>query len=205
VIPGRPPAADSLRATLDSVFSDPAYRWVDVPHPFAFLGRWWNALRVWLEETRQLHPDAFQLLIWALVVVLVAILVHGAWVLVTTVRAAGAPPTAGDGAAPEVHGADWYRQEAARLARAGRYVEAMQADFLALVLDLDQRRVLRFHPSKTPREYTVEARLPPAALERFRALVRALYRYAFAGEPCGEPEFTGWRELAAVERHAGPD
>ena len=35
----------------------------------------------------------------------------------------------------------------------------MQADFLALVLELDQRHLVRFHPSKTPREYSTEARL----------------------------------------------
>jgi len=45
------------------------------------------------------------------------------------------------------------------LARAGRYAEALGHRFLALVLELDRRKALRFHASKTPAEYVWEARL----------------------------------------------
>jgi hypothetical protein len=202
---GQAPGADSLRAVLDSVFASPDYRWIERPNPLAFLIRWWDALRAWLDGVRTMHPDLFQLLLWGLIVVLVAILVHGFWVLAQTVRAAGAPRGATAEASPEVRGAAWHRREAAQLAREGRYPEAMQAEFLALVLDLDQRHVVRFHPSKTPNEYTYEARLSAASREVFRGLVRSLYGYAFARERCEERDFLAWRDLAMPERYAAAD
>jgi len=205
VTPGQVPGPDSLRAVLDTVFAAPEYRWVERPNPLAFLLRWWEALRDWLDRLRATHPDLFQLVLWGLILVLVAILVHGFWVLAQTVRAAGAPPSAGEGTAPEVHGAAWYRREAERLAAERRYPEAMQAEFLALVLELDHRRVVRFHPSKTPNEYTYEPGLSATSRETFRGLVRALYRYAFARQPCGERDFLAWRDLAVPERYAAAD
>lgn len=200
---GQAPGADSLRAVLDSVFAAPKYRWVERPHPFAFLTRWWRELSDWLGLVQERHPDIFWVLFWGLVVVLVAIFVHGAWVMARTLRAAGAPAGAEDAASPEVRGAAWYRREALRLARLNQYPEAMQADFLALVLELDQRRLLRFHPSKTPHEYTAEAKLAEPSRTAFRELVRTLYGYAFARQPCGAAEFALWREHTLAERYAG--
>jgi hypothetical protein len=202
VVPGaaRP---DSLRAVLDSVFAGPEFQWVARPNPLAFLTRWWRLLADWLGRVQEGHPEVFRLLFWALVVVLVLILVHASWVMIQTFRAAASPPSTDTGVTPhEVHGPAWYRREAARLAREGRYPEAMQADFLALVLELDARRLLRFHPSKTPNEYSYEAALAAESREAFRALVRSLYGYAFARQPCGPAEFATWRTLTAVERYA---
>jgi hypothetical protein len=196
-------ATDSLRAVLDSVFAEPAYRWIERPHPLAFLIRWWQALQEWLDQLQQRHPDLFWLLFWVLIAVLVAVFVHGVWVMVRTLHAASAPTAAGGAAGPEARGVQWYRRESARLAGLGHYAEAMQAEFLALALELDQRAVLRFHPSKTPREYTQEARLAGPARQAFAELVRALYGYAFAGAPCGPGEFATWREQARPEWYAG--
>jgi Domain of unknown function (DUF4129) len=194
---------DSLRAVLDSVFADPAYRWVDRPHPLAFLARWWDAARRWLLGLEQSQPTLYWLVVWLLIGVLVVIVVHAFWVMAETLRAAGAPAEGGTReATPEVRGAAWYRREARDLAREGRYPEAMQADFLGLVLELDQRRVLRFHPSKTPGEYTGEAQLGEPARSAFRDLVRSLYRYAFAREPCGPEDFAAWLERSGVDRYA---
>jgi hypothetical protein len=196
-------SSDTLRAVLDSVFAGQAYQWVEHPNPLAFLARWWDAARRWLAGLEQRQPTLYWLVVWLLVALLVVIVVHALWVLAQTLRAAGAPEEAGGGpTTPEVRGAAWYRREAQRLARAGRYPEAMQADFLGLVLELDQRRLLRFHPSKTPNEYTYEARLAEPARAAFRDLVRALYGYAFAREPCGPDEFSVWRERTVAERYA---
>jgi hypothetical protein len=200
--PGAFPS-DSLQATLDSVFADPAYRWVDRPQPLAFLGRWWDALIRWLTGLQAVHPEIFLTLMSALVVLLVAIFVHAVWVMVMTMRAARAPAEGPGGAVPAaVRGATWYRAEADRLALAGRYAEAMQSDFLALVLELDARQVVRYHPSKTPNEYSYDTGLSPAVRGSFRDLVRLLYGYAFARQPCGAAEFAAWRTQAVAERYA---
>ncbi len=195
--------ADSLRAVLDSVFTAPEYRWVDRPDPLAFLVRWWRLLAEWLQRVQERHPEVFWVLFWGLVAVLALILVHAGWVMLQTIRAASAPPSAdARAAALEVHGAAWYRREALRLAAQGLYPEAMQADFLALVLELDARRVLRFHPSKTPGEYTGEVQLAGEARESFRSLVRTLYGYAFARVPCGPDDFAEWRRHTSPEQYA---
>lgn len=197
------PQADSLRAILDSVFSAPEYRWVERPNPLAFLSRWWRLLGDWLVRIQDQHPDFFWVLFWALVAVLALILVHAGWVMVQTIRSAASPPSAGvTGTATEIRGAAWYRREALRLAGKGKYPEAMQADFLALVLELDARGVLHFHPSKTPSEYTGEAKLGGDPRETFRALVRTLYGYAFARVPCGPDEFADWRRRTSAEQYA---
>ena len=193
---------DSLRAVLDSVFAAPDYAWVERTPPLAFLTRWLEGLARWLQATREAHPLGFQLLLGALVILLVLIVVHAVWILFHTIRGSGAPGPQLSGAAAIRRDHAWYRREADRLAGQGRFVEAMQADFLALVLALEVAGLLRFHPAKTPAEYGRESRLSPSAREEFRELVRALYGYAFARWPCGLEEFEGWRSRAEPERYA---
>lgn len=198
-------ASDSLRATLDSVFADPAYRWIDRPHPLAFLRRWWDALIRSIDGLQSQHPELFFVLMSGLIVILAAILVHAIWIMTMTMRAARSPSEGARGPGPAMaRGAAWYRAAADRLALDGRYAEAIQADFLALVLELDSRQVVRYHPSKTPNEYSYEAGLPAAARGPFRDLVGLLYGYAFARRPCGHGEFVAWRSQAAPERYATP-
>lgn len=193
--------SDSLRAVLDSVFAAPDYLWVERTPPLAFLSRWLEGLARWLQATREAHPLGFRLLLGALVILLVLILVHAGWILFHTIRgSASGPQPTGDTMLRRDHA--WYRREADRLAGQGRYVEAMQADFLALVLALEAADLLRFHPAKTPAEYSRESRLAPSARVEFRELVRTLYGYAFARWPCGPGDFASWRARAEPERYA---
>jgi len=194
--------ADSLRAILDSVFAAPEYRWVERPESYALLRRWMRMLQQWLFDLRESHPAAFRLLLAGMILLVIAVFIHAAWVFLQTVRAAGdgAP---GVPAAPVLRRDQaWYRREADRLAAVGRYAEAMQYDFLALVLALDASSLVRFHPSKTPGEYSREARLAPVARDEFRTLVRTLYAYVSARRPCGPREFAEWRALVVPERYA---
>jgi hypothetical protein len=200
---GGPPGADSLRAVLDSVFAAPAYHWVERPSPLAFFRRWVAAVQQWLFDLKEAHPTWYRLFLIAMVLVVVATFLHAAWVFFRTVQAGR---HTGDGGSPQPAGErrdqGWYRRQADRLAGEGRYAEAIQHDFLALVLALDARALLRFHPSKTPAEYGREARLGPGASEEFRALIRAVYAFAFARRPCGPEEFAAWRARALPERYA---
>lgn len=193
--------ADTLRAILDSVFAAPAYKWVQRPDPFAALKRARDAFWHWLTNLQDAHPLGFRVVLYAMVIAMLAVVAHAAWLFYHTVRSADRPPAAtGPGFIPRDQA--WYRSEADRLATAGRFTEAVQADFLGLVLALDARNLLRFHPSKTPGEYVRESALAPGAREEFRELVRRLYRYAFARSPCGPAEFADWRAKAAPERYA---
>ncbi len=192
---------ERLRAALDSVFAAPAYDWNERPNPFAIVSRAWDALMAWLARLQQEHPEAFSIVFWVLAAALLGLVLRAAWVVL---RAFRAPPRDGEAGEPALRARDaaWYRAEAERLARAGHFVEAMQADFLALTLELDQRRLVRYHPSKTPQEYVREAALPDAARADLRDLVWTLYRHAFAREPITAGETAAWRARATPNHYA---
>ncbi len=194
---------DSLRSLIDSVFTGEAYQWVERPHPLAFLWRWWYEFTRWLAGLEKNQPLVYWAMIWILTAILAAIVVHAVWVMVRTLKAAGAPEQAGEKRSlPESRGAAWYRREAMRLAREGKFPEAMQADFLGLVLELDQRGTVKFHPSKTPNEYSYEVSTGESARTGFGELVRALYGFAFAREPCGPGDFEAWHARTRPELYA---
>jgi hypothetical protein len=195
------PTPDSLRAVLDTVFAGRDYRWQERADPVSSFQRWMQSLQQWLFELREAHPLAFKALLIGLLVGVLAIFAHAVWIFVRTIRASRDSEELPSGASLR-RDREWYRREADRLAGLGRYAEAVQADFLALVLALDALRLLKFHPSKTPAEYGMEARLAGQAREEFRELVRGLYGYAFARRPCGPVEFAAWRARAVPERYA---
>jgi Domain of unknown function (DUF4129) len=196
------PPADSLRAALDSVFAQPAYRWIERPAPLRWLALWWHRLGDWLAALQAGDPFLFRVLAIGLVVVLVLVFLHALWVVLRTVRAASAAEARGaPGAIVVRRDAAWHLAEGDRLAVAGRYVDALQHAFLALALVLDGRGVVRFHPSKTPGEYAREARLPADERTRLRTLVGQLYAGAFGGAPVGAEDYRRWRD-ALTEWHA---
>ncbi len=195
--------ADSLRATLDSVFANPAYRWETREDPIGALRRLWGATGDALDRLRAQNPDAVRLLMWLLVAILVLIVAHAAWVAWRTIRGGSrGAPTAVDSPIVATRDAAWYAQEAARLAAAGHFAAAMQADFLRLVLELDARRVIHFHPSRTPSEYARDPALSDGGRTALRALVREMYAHAFARVPLDRAMYDAWRALAVAERYA---
>jgi hypothetical protein len=195
--------AAAFRATLDSVFASPAYRWADMPAPERLLREWWARLGEWLTQLRADNPAAFRFLLIAILVVLVLILAHGAWVIWRTVRGAAAPVGgAPHSAAGESRDAAWYRREADRAAAAGSIGEALQLAFVGLALGLETDGLLRYHPSKTPAECAREARLAPEDCARLGGLVQSLYACAFGGGPCGPEDYRRWREATAGPWHA---
>jgi hypothetical protein len=193
--------ADSLRRVLDSVFAQPAYRWAS-PSPFAILARWWGALLDWLRGLEATQPWLYWFLFCLMLALLAAILLHALIVLARTLKAAHQPADQGPAPLARTRGAAWYRAEALRLAAAGQYPEAMQHDFLGLVLELDRRNLLRYHPSKTPGEYAHELQLPLPDRGAFRDLVGGLYQVAFARIPCNPSDFERWHRDASTERYA---
>lgn len=194
--------ADSLRALLDSVFTAPEYRWVERPESLTLLRRWFRTLQQWLLDLDAREPALFRLLLAGMILLVIGIFLHAAWTFVRTVRAAQGGALGAVPDAPARRDREWFRKEAERLAATGRYAEAMQYDFLGLILALDAAALLRFHPGKTPGEYAREARLEPGAREAFQALVRTLYAAVFARRPTGPEEYAAWKRLAVPERYA---
>ena len=197
-----PQQPDSLRAVLDSVFAGPQYRWVQRHDAFASLRFRWAEFLQWLQGLHDAHPVGYRLALFAAVALLTAILVRAGWVFLRAIgsKRGGTEFVAG----PERSWRDeaWYRREADRLANQGRFADAIQADFIALLLALDARRVLQFDASRTPGEYVSDPRLAPDARRALRELVRSLYGYAFARWPCGPAEYAEWRGRATADRYA---
>jgi uncharacterized protein DUF4129 len=195
--------ATSFRTVLDRVFAAPAYRWAEEPPVFRLLREWWHRLTDWLEGVRVGNPLAFRLFVFALLVALAAVLVHGLWIVWRTVRGAAAPEAAElASSVPEPRDAAWYHREADRLAGHGRLAEALQLAFVGLALTLDAQGLLRYHTSKTPAECAREARLAGPDRERLRALVGALYIHTFGARPLAAEEYRHWRDDIARPWHA---
>jgi hypothetical protein len=179
------------------VFARPEYRWVTARSPFQWLAELVGRVLDWLRRTQEGHPDAFRMVLVALIVLLVAMLVHMGYVVWRITRPTARTPGTGAPAAGALHLADAraQRERAEALARDGRYAEALAHRFVAVVLDLDRREAVQFHPSKTPAEYVGEARLDPSGRASFADLVARLYRHVFGAVPCDEGAY---REFAAA-------
>jgi len=185
---------DSLRRALAEVFARPQYRWATGRSLTQWVLEQVARLLNWLAHARQGHPGMFQALLAVLILALLGILAHMGYVVwrVTrpTARTPGAPGAAGGLALED---ARVHRERADQLAAAGRYAEALAHRFVALVLELDRRRALQFHPSKTPAEYVREARLDRSGRASLGDLVSRLYAHVFGAIPCDE---VGYREFA---------
>ena len=201
VLPAVAQRSDSLKAVLDSVFANPIYRWDEVTPTLSPLARLWRQLTTWVYDLQQRNPDAFRALFWLLVALLALILLHAAYTAWRTMRWATASDNGGGVAAIRVRDAAWFAAETRRLAGEGRFAEAIQADFVRLMLELHDKQVVKFHPSKTPAEFARDAPSEQTR-ERLTNLVRTLYRYAFAREACGPAEFAEWTSQTHADRYA---
>src|SRR5688572_19167357 len=167
------------------------------------MGERWAELRDSLAALESSNPALFKVLVVALLALLAVLLVHIAYVLWRVLR--GSPAPAVPALAGPVQGWDAasHARHAAALAAAGRWTEALGHRFLALVLELDHRRALRFHPSKTPAEYVGEARLDPPGRESMIDVVGRLYRHVFGAAPCDAAAYHAFGESAQlVVQHA---
>ena len=163
----------------------------------SWLARQWHNFVEWLNRLSAQHPVGFDIGLALVVVALVALLVHIGYVMWRIVR-----PTARTGQADPAVGrgviadAAAHLAHAEELARGGRYAEALAHRFLALVLELDRRKALRFHASKTPAEYVGEARLTERGRATLAGLVAQLYRHLFGAVPCDAGEYETFGDAA---------
>jgi Domain of unknown function (DUF4129) len=197
--------ADSVRAVLRQVFAAPEFRWRESPNPLRWIGDALRAVIDWLGALSQSHPGAYVVVMLALLAVSVTLLVHVAWLAWQAV-ARGVPAGAAAVApVPAPRDAAWYLERARQLGAAGRFADAVAHRYLALALQLAERRAVAFHPSKTPAELAAEARLEPAARTALQALTATLYGYRFGGEPCDAAAWARFdRGAADLASHAAP-
>lgn len=195
--------ADSLRQVVAEVFTRPEYRWVEHQRVASWLTRTWLDLIAWLDRMEGQHPIGYNIGLALIVVALVFLLVHIGYVIWRIVQPAartGKIALAVPGRA--IMDAAAHLEFAEQLARTGRYAEALAHRFLAVVLELDRRKALRFHASKTPAEYVGEARLSDSGRASLAGLVAQLYRHLFGAVPCGLSDYAVF-DAAAQELGEG--
>jgi len=181
--------ADSVRRVVREVFARPEYEWVETVRRHWLRDLWW-AVRDWLTRLSANHPTGARLLFWGALLLLIAIFVHLGLTIWRIYRSTVAAPVASaPGAPPVLLDARSHLARAEALVRDGRYTEALAHRFIALVLELDRRQALTFHPSKTPAEYVREVRLGQAEQASFAWLVARLYRHVFGAEPVDEATY----------------
>ncbi len=182
---------------LRRVYAAPEYNW-DLPNdPLRLFREWYRAALEWLEALEQAHPVAYFAVLGAMTGLLVAIAVHLAYLMWRALRPRARIAATPAGGRLRPQDAAWYLREARRMADQGRYAEALAHRFTALALELDRRKAVRFHPSKTPAEYVGEARVGPAARQALMDLVLALYDHLFGGISAGADDVRRFDQRAS--------
>jgi hypothetical protein len=196
--------ADSLRAVLRAVFAERVYEW-HRRRTWSWLVELRQRVGDWLDALHIAHPVVYFALLAVMTLVLLAIVAHFSYLVWRSLRPMLPAPGVAVSTAPN-RDAAWHLAEARRLSAAGRYAEALGHRFVALVLELDERRALRFHPAKTPAEYVQEARLDDAGRSELALLVTRLYKHLFGGAPCGPDDwgFFDRTASAVVADHVAP-
>ena len=181
------PPSDSLGRALGDVFGRPEYAWAGRRSFGEWVRELWYRLLDWIGTLHATHPAGFKVLLAVLILILAGLVLHVGYVLWRIARPAGRTPTGSGrpaGGGPRFEDARAHRERADELARAGRYAEALAHRFVALILELERRHALTFHPSKTPAEYVREARLDESGRASLADLVARLYRHLFGAVPC---------------------
>ncbi|KPJ94385.1 MAG: hypothetical protein AMS18_03795 [Gemmatimonas sp. SG8_17] len=193
---------DSIRTVLEQVFTTPEYQWDERRSVVDTLRGWWHSLLGVLEGLRVAHPAVYYVVLGAVVGLLIAITIHAGYIIWKVVRPARAARLGEGPPKMQPHDADWYLNEARRLMRDGSYVEAVAYRFKVLVLRLDARGELTFHPSKTPAEYLLELPQDHVGYGALSQLVGILYRHLFGGVKCTEPDVRHFEEqVGALEAY----
>jgi Domain of unknown function (DUF4129) len=182
---------------VGEVFARPEYDWVERQRVVSWVIRQWNNVTAWLDQLANQHPVGYAVGLTLVALVLVALLVHITYVVWRIVRP-GARTGKAAAALPGgvILDAAAHLARAEDFARAGRYAEALAHRFLAVVLELDRRKALRFHISKTPAEYVGEARLTDTGRASLAGLVAQLYRHLFGAVPCDASGYETFRATA---------
>lgn len=195
--------SDSIRQAVREVFAAPAYRW-DRPRSIVdVVGDWFQKVRVMFDSLQQSHPLAYYIVLALLTGLLVAILAHFSYLVWRVIQARPEARAAAVLKRPSTRDAQWYMDESHRLMSEGNFSEALANRFRALLLNLDRRQVVRFHPSKTPAEYLPEVQFDEDQRGAFGGLIGEMYLHLFGGAPCSQMDVLRFDRIAAtLEGHA---
>lgn len=185
------PEAAEVNAALARVYARPEFATVETSGLVRALADLWAAVRHWVgaQLMRLLPESSLSIATVALIALALILAVWAAFALIGSLDRARADST-GAGVAlqvrPRENAAFW--EDAARSAAArGEFRDAALALYLAAVLRLEQRGVLRYESGKTPGQYRREARREASIAPVFDRFIRHLLPVAFgAREPAAD-------------------
>ncbi|HVR75059.1 MAG TPA: DUF4129 domain-containing protein [Planctomycetota bacterium] len=195
------PGAEAVRSSLDRAFELPELR----PKEKGLIEQAWD----WVQRTIERAVEEFlswigivigkseaaEIVVAVLLLVLLAILGHMVWTVLSyrekTVARPGPAPLAPGLPDTGAH----HIAEAARLAADSRHLEAMQALYLGVLLSLDARGLVRFEASRTGGEYARQ--LSGSPLRRpFESFLRAHHPVLYGGRPARREAYETLRGFA---------
>ena len=183
-----------MRRVVGEVFARPEFHWVERKRVLSWLASLWYDLLNWLDRLADQHPVGYTVGLVFIILLVLLLLSHIGYVVWRVVRPAARGGKTAAAAPGVIVDAATHLERAAELARAGRYTEALAHRFLAVVLELERLKAVRFHASKTPAEYVGEARLDEPDRATLAYLVAQLYRHVFGAVACDEAQY---REFGA--------
>lgn len=181
------PDRETILYARDEVFARPEFRQrtADGESVVAVILRT-IAEHVW--RFREDHPTAFLVVMGMLVLTLVVLIAHIVWTIVVARRAQYLPE-------PELPALDVrrtppeeFRDRAVRLAKEGRFEDAVRDLYTALVLTLDRRGDIRYARHKALLDYRLEARADDARAALL-AFAGGYHPTSFGRRPLPEDRF----------------
>ncbi|NSW57167.1 MAG: DUF4129 domain-containing protein [Armatimonadetes bacterium] len=190
VAAGSRPAAEWLHREIEAILAQPEYRrgvpliqklleWID-----ELLRSWWGDEVFALKEA---WPGLYWGIVALLIVALALLLAH----ILITIRNAFREGVVTRAPAPRGRSADpaQLREQARRLASAGRLHEAVHLLFEAVVRQLDRAGALRYDPASTNWEYVAALGDHPTIRSELQELARELDVVWYGGVPLDGDRF----------------
>jgi len=147
-----------------------------------------RAVAEYVAGFREEHPVAFLVVMGMLLLTLVILIAHIVWTIVIARRARYLPepdlPVLDVRRTPP----EAFRDRAVRLAREGRYEDAVRDLYTALVLTLDRRGDIRYARHKALLDYRLEARADDAR-DALVAFAGGYHPTSFGRRPLPEERF----------------
>lgn len=184
---------------LARIFARPEFAERTPPALLQWIQDTWAVIRSWLWSLLPRALDAWPpFLSWLIVGLFAAAAVWAALRLIGPPRTRRlAMPTARREAGAEARDATWWEAAAREAATHGRFRDAARALYVAAVLRLEERGLVRFVAGKTPGDYRREVRSDDAVRSAFDGFVRQFLPVAFGARVPDATAFDALRSAAA--------
>lgn len=199
-----PDSAQAARQLLDEILSRPGYQWTDAqPGPLARL--WEQFLNFLFRQLSGLSAPGSPILTYGLtllgIIALLIVLAYAARSLLGNFTTTIDPQTEASDT-PDLTASAAARQ-AETLSQGGDYRTAVRYLYLASLLTLDERGILRYDRTRTNREYLRTVDNQPELAARLRQVVEVFDQVWYGYQPLDEAAYARYAAQVARLRQQG--